>query len=180
MFVLETPRLLLRPISRDDAPSVFEYAKNPNITKFVPWQTHKSIDDSYEFIEDAVRKNEEFPCSVLSISQKINPTVIMGTVGLGQGKHDQERALAYVIGEDFWRQGFTFEACTYLIAEGFQNYGLKRIYAWAASGNTPSKNLLLKLGMQHEGCLRSRELLKGELHDADYYSILLNEWETNR
>ena len=47
---IETERLLLRPITMKDAPDIFSYASDPEVTRYVRFVTHKSIKDTHAFI----------------------------------------------------------------------------------------------------------------------------------
>ena len=40
---LETERLILRKIRMEDAPDMYAYGSNPEVTKYVTWNTHQSI-----------------------------------------------------------------------------------------------------------------------------------------
>ena len=52
---LETDRLVLRPVTSDDAPAVFRYCANPNVTRFTLFETHQSVADSLWFVEEYAR-----------------------------------------------------------------------------------------------------------------------------
>lgn len=56
--VLETERLILRKLDIPDAQDVFEYAKNPEVTKYMTWETHKSVEDSKGYIHWALERYE--------------------------------------------------------------------------------------------------------------------------
>ena len=43
---LETGRLLLRRMRLDDAEAMFAYASDPEVTRYVLFDTHRSIEDS--------------------------------------------------------------------------------------------------------------------------------------
>ena len=48
---LETERLILRRFTIEDAESMFNnWASDDEVTKFLTWPTHKSIEDSKKFI----------------------------------------------------------------------------------------------------------------------------------
>ena len=47
---LETERLLLRKMRLDDAEALFAYASDPEVTRYVPWDTHRSMEDSESFL----------------------------------------------------------------------------------------------------------------------------------
>ena len=47
---LITPRLTLREINSNDADNIFEYACEPETSKFLLWYPHLSIQDTIDFI----------------------------------------------------------------------------------------------------------------------------------
>src|SRR5947209_7876080 len=49
--IIETERLLLRPRTITDKEDIFEYASDPNVTKYMIWEAHKSIQDTIDFLE---------------------------------------------------------------------------------------------------------------------------------
>ena len=54
--MLETDRLILRKMTPDDAEAVFAYASDPEVTRYVIWETHRSIEDSRAFLDLATSK----------------------------------------------------------------------------------------------------------------------------
>ena len=50
--ILHTERLLLRPWTKEDAESLYKYAKNPEIGIPAGWPPHKSIEESLEVIKN--------------------------------------------------------------------------------------------------------------------------------
>ena len=55
---LETERLLLRRMRLDDAEAMFAYASDPEVTRYVLFDTHRSIEDSREFLRFATEGYE--------------------------------------------------------------------------------------------------------------------------
>ena len=48
---LKTERLRLRKVKLADADAIFrEYAQDPEVTKFVSWQAHRSLDETREYV----------------------------------------------------------------------------------------------------------------------------------
>lgn len=43
---ISTKRLCLRPFTPDDAPSIYQYAKNPKIGPIAGWPVHTSVANS--------------------------------------------------------------------------------------------------------------------------------------
>ena len=64
--------------------------------------------------------------------------------------HSIEVELAYHIGVDYRRQGYAFEACQPLIEHAFGELRLRRIVSVTSQTNIPSQNLMRKLGFRIE------------------------------
>lgn len=176
MVFIATERLILRPLILEDASSMFAYASDPEITKYLPWDTHRTIQDSIDFLHIAIEDQKKTPLYPLGITFRDQPENVIGTVGLKQSVHPYQADLSYVLGRVYWRQGIMYEATQALLRLGFEEYGFKRIYAWCIKENAPSSSLMQKLGMQFEGRFRDNAYRHGQLWDVDYYSILANEW----
>ncbi|SDZ86138.1 ribosomal-protein-alanine N-acetyltransferase [Thalassobacillus cyri] len=48
---LETKRLILRKISLNDIEDIFAYGSNANVSQYVSWETHQSLEDARQFVE---------------------------------------------------------------------------------------------------------------------------------
>jgi ribosomal-protein-alanine N-acetyltransferase len=177
MTCIETDRLILRPLRMEDAESMFEYAQDPEVTKYLPWDNHQSIADTRAYLELAIKEQQQTPLYPLAIVLKDNPDYVIGTVGIKTGSHNFEADLSYALSRTHWRQGIMFEASQVLMKVAFEQYGFKRIYAWCNKENAASSSLMKKLGMKFEGCLRSKSYLKGQFWDVEYYAILEDEWK---
>ena len=67
--MLETQRLILRKWTEDDADSLFEYAKNPEVGPIAGWPPHKNVEESKEM------------CSMeLSVTQSVKKEVTLPLV----------------------------------------------------------------------------------------------------
>lgn len=78
---LETPRLYLRPLTLQDIDDVYAYAQDPQVSKYVTWEPHKTQADTYEFIQNfAFKKYTEGELEPYGIVLKEENRVI-GTVG---------------------------------------------------------------------------------------------------
>ena len=53
-MILTTDRLLLRPWTAEDAESLFEYAKDPDVGPIAGWPPHNSIDESLNVIKNVL------------------------------------------------------------------------------------------------------------------------------
>ena len=56
---MRTPRLAFRKLRLEDEPAVFHYASNPEVTKYVIFPTHQSLEDTRAFIQLNLEKYEK-------------------------------------------------------------------------------------------------------------------------
>lgn len=54
--ILETRRLVLTRARRDDAPAIFEYASDPEVTRLMDWRTHTVLSEAADFIERSEKR----------------------------------------------------------------------------------------------------------------------------
>jgi ribosomal-protein-alanine N-acetyltransferase len=56
---LETERLIIRRLTKEDAPAIFHYASDTEITKFVSFPTHQTLEDTWKFLGSTLEKYEK-------------------------------------------------------------------------------------------------------------------------
>lgn len=180
--VLETDRLILRPITAADAPAVFLYASNPNLTRFTLFETHETIDDSRWFTTDYVRSRyasrEPDPFGIVLKDDPV-PTVIGSLGAHWASQPNGTMEFGYAIAEPYWGRGLVAEAARALVRYVFTEYAVVRLQARVILGNDASERVLAKLGFTREGVLRSFVLRRGRFWDVVMYSLLRAEWEAS-
>lgn len=173
--ILETPRLILRSIGLADAESIFAYAKNPNVCKYTLWETHQSVQDSLSYIKDYIfdyySKGVPEP---FGITLKENPQTVIGTVGcFWTSKQAKAMELAYAISEEHWGKGLVAEASQAVMDYCFKEFSLKRIQARCKVENKASSRVMEKIGMTHEGTLKSAIFHRNKFWDMAYYAKVI-------
>ncbi|HOC06204.1 MAG: GNAT family N-acetyltransferase [Bacillota bacterium] len=177
MPTLETRRLLLRPLCLEDAKDMYDYACDPLVSRYVPWETHRSIEDSYAYLNSAVEDQQAGkPCSWAVVSKAENRMV--GTAGYVWWQPEHSKAeIGYVLARRLWGQGLTSEAVKTIIDFGFTRMELNRIEARCIEENIASAKVMEKCGMTREGRMRDYLKIKGTFCTYLFYSILRREWE---
>ena len=126
---LETPRLVLRPLCERDLPAVFAYASDPRVTRFTLFDTHKTLDDSRQFVlEYAVMRYAEKVPDPLGIVRKDVPhRGVVGALGcFWASQKDGVMELGYCVGEPDRGCGFAVEAAGALVTHAFAAYPVER------------------------------------------------------
>jgi [ribosomal protein S5]-alanine N-acetyltransferase len=176
--VLETERLILRKITIDDIEDMYSYGSNEEVSKYVTWNTHKTLSDTKEFVEFILSQYEDKKVAPWGIEYKENGEFI-GTIDFVSWNPKQKIAeIGYVISQNYWGMGITTEAAKEVIKFGFESMDLVRIQARCFVENIGSERVMEKSGMSFEGIIRKGIFVKGRHHDIKMYSILDGEYSS--
>ena len=151
-MIIETERLILRKWDINDAESLFQYAKNPNVGPIAGWPPHRSIEESRNVITNVLNGAECY-----AICEKVNDIAI-GAVELMLNGHsdmtqkEDECELGYWLGEPFWGKGYMPEAAAALLKRGFEELHMSTIWCGYYEGNQKSKRVQEKLGFVYHHC----------------------------
>lgn len=164
---IETERLILRPLTVDDASAVFEWAGDPIVNRYMPYPLHKSVADAEEWIRSLGEKNEF--CFCLKDSGKV--------IGSGSVICDAKRAsyeLGYNLNRAYWGMGYATEAARALISWAYRTLGARDFFACHVNANKASGNVLRKCGFQFQ-CYGQYPKYDGSMFDVTYYTLHLGE-----
>jgi RimJ/RimL family protein N-acetyltransferase len=149
---IETERLSLRPPSLADADAIFSrYASDPEVTRFVGWPRHRSLEDTRAFLEFSETEWRRWPAGPYLIESRDDRRLIGGT-GLGF-ETPFRAATGYVLARDAWGLGYATEALRAIVSLA-PDLGVRRLYALFHPGHLPSQRVLEKCGFACESLLR--------------------------
>ncbi len=175
--ILETPRLTLRRLQLTDAEDMFAYASDNEVSRYVTWESHRSIADSRAFLQSVTARYQNSPAAEWGIVAKATGRLI-GTIAYHDwALHHRRAEIGYALGRAYWGQGLMTEAAQAVIAWGFRAHDLYRIQAMCLPANIGSARVMEKAGMQFEGLLRGYILHKGTPCDMKLYAIVRPDWE---
>lgn len=174
--VLTTERLKLRAVTLDDAEAMFTYGSNENVTKYVLWNTHETLEDSKEFIEMALETYKMHPFYHWGIEYEGK---FIGTIDYVMiHQHNKVGEIGYVLAEEYWNKGIVTEAAKKVIDFGFKELQLVRVQARCVVENTGSSRVMEKCGMIYEGTLRKALYMKGSHRDVKMYAVTDEYWSS--
>ena len=176
---LETDRLVLRPVTLDDAPAMFEYASDEENTRYT-FETNKSLEETRNNIALFYLAN---PLGRWGIELKSNGQFI-GTIDLH--KIDpalKKAAIGYIINKKYWNQGLTTEANRAVIELAFEKIGMNKLIALHDKDNPASGKVMEKSGMRfsHEepyACMDHHE--KGRIVTRIHYVLTKEDYFANK
>ena len=179
-MIIETERLILRPMLASDAPDLLEYQSNPDIVRYIPWPegtvetVQKHIDRTLTESVDAPSEDGQY--LVLVWALKTTGKVI-GQSNLNMLSQEHKCAeIGWVTHQDFQRQGFAHEASHAVLNYAFATLGFHRAIASMDTRVPASAAVAKSLGMRLEAEMREAEFFKGAWCDMWTYAILKSEF----
>ena len=175
---LESEHLILRQIRVSDAPDMYEYACDPEVTRYLLWSPHKDIShtrDYLEYLGSRYRIGMHHEWAVILKSEGR----MIGTCGFVNFDIPHKRAeIGYVLNPRYRGQGLAPEAVRRVLQFGFQVLNLHRIEARYMIGNDASRRVMEKAGLRFEGVAREAMLVKGAYRDIGTCAILAPDFRT--
>lgn len=172
---IETSRLILRKAKIEDAEAMFcNWANDPEVTKFLTWPTHGTIEITEKVLAswvDSYQRDDYYQWMiVLKETEEPIGSIMASTVGRAQSAH-----IGYCIGKAWWYQGIMSEALQAVMDFLFDTVGHHRVEAMYDSNNPNSGKVMVKCGMKFEGTLRQADRNNQGICDACYYGLLASE-----
>lgn len=171
-IALLTPRVILRRITQDDAFNMYyNWTSDDEVTKYLTWNTHKSIENTKEVIKMWMEQYDSPYFYQWGIELKAIKQLI-GTISLFNINFENKSCeLGYCMGRKFWNQGLMTEACHYIINYAFKELEINAIYAKHDIDNPASGRVMEKNHMKY--IYTKTEYSKKENKDIQlkYYQI---------
>ncbi|MBW4483945.1 MAG: GNAT family N-acetyltransferase [Tildeniella torsiva UHER 1998/13D] len=156
---LITERLILRRPSLADAAAVYEYGRDPEVTRYMDWTRHPSIQDAIEALESFAAQWESGNEVCWAITTKTENTAI-GTIAC---RIESPRAdFGYVLNRRYWGQGLATEAVRAVLSWVMSLPEIDRIWATCDTENLASARVLEKAGLWREG-MQPRSIFRPNL-----------------
>lgn len=141
---LETKRLLLRPWMEDDYEAMFYgWANDPEVTKYMTWNAHNSIEETKQIINKWIKDYEKPERLNFAIVLKESNELIGGIDIVGYIENTP--VIGYNLSKKYWNNGYMTEACKCVIDYLFSS-GHKEIRIDAMVENIASNKVIQKCG----------------------------------
>ena len=174
---IETDRLILRRYKIEDADAMYKnWASDSEVTKFLTWQPHSSVDVSRSIIEDWLKEYSDEKYYQWAIVLKDNGNEPIGGISVVHMNEDISMVhIGYCLGRAWWRRGIMSEALKAVTNFMFDTVEVNRVEARHDPRNPNSGKVMQKCGMKYEGTLRSADRNNQGICDACYYALLRSE-----
>lgn len=169
--VLETQRLLLRPLEESDAVATHEALGDPEAMRF--WDSLPSAD----LAETALRIRQSREASptwhaAFAVTRREDNRMVGMVNYHARNPGNRRLAVGWIVARPWWRQGIMREAMPALLEYCFDTLATHRVEAHIEPDNIPSVRLAEVLGFTREGLMRDWLFVGGEPRSVYLYAML--------
>jgi [ribosomal protein S5]-alanine N-acetyltransferase len=169
---ISTDRLIIRLVEHSDLPALLEVNNNDAVTRYLPYDSWKSMDDAQAWYERAMTRHETGIVWQFVIVLRESGRAIGTCLFFNFDEPSHRAETGYVLGQVYWSKGYGHEAMKGLVAYAFDTLNLRRLEAQVDPRNVASCKLLERLGFEREGLRRQNYFTKGEFSDTALYGLL--------
>lgn len=158
-MVFETDRLILRLWEKEDAERLYELAKDSHVGPPCGWTPHKDIKESKAVLRDILINEYTFAIVLKATEEVIGNISIMPYSESRFAQNSNQAEIGFWLGYSYWGMGYMAEACDRIIAYGFNELHLERIWCAHDVENHNSMRVQQKCGFvfHHEEVFSAKE-----------------------
>lgn len=155
-LLIKTPRLQLRPHGLRYLETTYEYARDPENTRYMLHLPKESVEETREFLTGAERDWASDRPGTYEFA------ILLDGVHIGAcclNICDEERSFAepgWIINRRYWNKGYAAEAAAAMIRWGVDDLGIREYIAHCDGENIGSYRVMEKLGMHRVSLLPGR------------------------
>ena len=179
--IIETERLLLRPFRYTDDNDMLTYwVSDPQIQSLYSEPTYTTKDEVRELLEKYINSYERLDYYRWAVIEK-DSNFCIGQIAIflvDNKNHFCE--IEYALGRKFHRKGYATEAVRLILDFCFNKINFHKVQVCHKKGNIASQGVIRKCDFTYEGTLRDFFFIDGKYVNRLYYSMLKDEYESNR
>ena len=178
-LVLKTERLVLRPLTLDDADLIWPDISDPEIARQMAWEAHTERSQTVAFLEHEVARvnsGKGITWAVFKDGAFCGIFSLIGLVRTHRALTYDKAELAYWISRKYQRQGIMTEAGRRVIQFAFEDLKLHKLFVSHFSENAASENLIKRLGFRYVGEQIEEFQKRGVWHNHKLYELLESEF----
>jgi RimJ/RimL family protein N-acetyltransferase len=177
--VIETQRLLLRPLTIKDGPAIAAKIDNYNISKNLARVPHPyHLTDAEEFLDWALELDHRSAFRVITLKQQ--PDDLIGLISYDWMEDKQRADLGYWLVQEHWGKGLMTEAACAMVELAFTSTGLDALSSCYFNENPASGRVLAKVGFAATGACTQYSKSRGEDVPVTTMQISRNSWNKKK
>ena len=169
--MLETDRLILRPLREKDIEEIYAMRSDADVMRFIRQPQNRAESVNWVELVSSRWADEQIGfCAILEKPSK----KFAGWCGIWRLKETNELEIGYAVAKQLWGKGLATEAALGFLDYAFEKLKPEKIVAVARPENAASRRVMEKLGMNFvgTGVFYEQELVR--------YAITKEEYARNR
>ncbi|MBR4362778.1 MAG: GNAT family N-acetyltransferase [Ruminococcus sp.] len=142
---IETERLILRPLTIEDAEDVFAWTSDERVSKYMIYTTHSDISVTKAWLESTTDLENEYLWGFVRKSDG----ELIGSGSIRLRTEENRWSFGYNLRYDCWNMGYTTEAVHAMMDYVREKHGAKRFIAEHAADNPASGRVIEKCGLRY-------------------------------
>ncbi|MBQ3947734.1 MAG: GNAT family N-acetyltransferase [Ruminococcus sp.] len=140
---IETERLILRPLTIEDAEAVFEWTGDPRVAKYMIYSTHPDILTTKTWLSSLCDLENEYTWGFVRKSDG----KLIGSGSIRFRTDENRWSFGYNVRYDCWNMGYTTEAVLKMMDFVRSEHGARNFVAEHAVDNPASGRVIEKCGL---------------------------------
>jgi [ribosomal protein S5]-alanine N-acetyltransferase len=166
---LNGENICFKALDPKDAQVIHSYVSDEEVKRFIGWRLMRTLEETREFVEELIRREEAGTHLYASIVKKSSQTIIGTAMIFGFDKEANHAEIGYVLHKEHWSKGYGTEAVALISDFAFEILKLHKLHARVVSGNLGSARILEKNGFELEGRFRDYYFIEGNYYDGLFF-----------
>ncbi|MDD2228118.1 MAG: GNAT family protein [Candidatus Cloacimonetes bacterium] len=172
MRILETTRLLLKPVEEEDLPKLLDLQWDKDVVQHMKF-TPLSMDDQKSWLKSLGKNRLAF----MMLQKNEGQSEFIGLATLNNIDHVNQRASwGMKLKSNLVGKGIGYEASLMMIHYAFHFLNMNKVHADYIEDNSASDGLVKKIGLRQEGLLVKHLFHRGKFHDLVLVGILKDDF----
>ncbi|MCQ2468807.1 MAG: GNAT family N-acetyltransferase [Ruminococcus sp.] len=142
---IETERLILRPLTVDDAEAVFAWTGDERVAKYMLYTVNPDVNAAREWLGSLEKLENEYTWGIVRKSDSL----LIGASSIRLHTDDGSWSFGYNIRYDCWNNGYATEATLRMMEYVRRNHNAKHFTAEHAAENAASGRVIEKCGLHY-------------------------------
>ena len=144
-YIIETERLILRPLKIDDAEAVYQWVSDERVAKYMVYNTYTSLQAVVEWLTTLQEPDEEYHFGFVRIEDGL--LIGSGSIGPDSARKDFW-GFGYNLRYDCWRYGYATEATKAMMKFANKHFGIVKFSSSHVEQNKASGHVMEKCGLR--------------------------------
>ena len=144
---IKTKRLLLRPLTIEDAEDVFAWVGDERVARYMVYSTYSNIEQVKTWLASVCVD----ACAYHFGFERISDGKLIGGGDIGQDQKPGYWGFGYNLRYDCWGMGYATEAANAMIDYAYEFFGARKFISRHCEPNMASGNVMKKCGLHFVG-----------------------------